>query len=114
MATAVHGDPPRFFGAFPERGIWTALGLSRAQFFAILGGSIALFAFVGGPVWTHVRDSHFARITVSYGAIPIAVAVALHRNGKARPLTIVVASAVVALLKLVATAALLVGLALAR
>ena len=124
LARTVHRHPrmervldrpaPRFFGAFPARGIWTPLGLSRGQFFAILGGSIALFALVGGPVWMHLRDGHFARITVSYGAIPVAVAVALHRNGRAGLRTIAVASAVLSLLKLVATAALLVVLALAR
>lgn len=114
MESLAHDRHPRFFGGFPERGIWTPLGLSRGQFFAILAGSILLFVVVDGPVWSHLRETHFARITVSYAVIPVAVTAALYRNGKARLLTVVVASAVVALLKLVATAALLVGLALAR
>ncbi len=104
----------RFFGALPERGPWTAVGLTRAQFVVILGLSIALFVFVGGPVWTHLRDGHFARIAVSYGVIPPAVVVALRRNGRVRPLVVVGASAVIALVKLVVTAALLVAVALAR
>ena len=104
----------RFFGALPERGPWTAVGLTRAQFLVILGLSVVLFVFVGGPVWTHLRDGHFARIAVSYGVIPPAVAVALRRSGRVRPLVVVGASAVIALVKLVVTAALLVAVALAR
>ena len=101
-----------FFGGLPERGPWTAVGLTRAQFMAILAVSLALFLFVGGPVWTHVRDRHFGRIALSYGIIPLATAGALHRNGAARPGRIVAASAVIALVKLVLTAGLLVVLAL--
>jgi len=101
-----------FFGGLPERGPWTAVGLTRAQFLAILGLSIALFVFVGGPVWSHVHDRHLARIAVSYGVIPIAVATALHRNGDARPGLVLGASAIIAVVKLVVTAALLVAVAL--
>jgi hypothetical protein len=40
-----------------------------------------------------------ARIALSYGVIPPAVALALHRNGAVRPLVLVGASAVIALVK---------------
>ena len=102
-----------FFGGLPERGPWTAVGLTRAQFVAILALSIVLFVFVGGPVWAHVRDRHLVRITTSYGVIPFAVAAALHKNGELRPAPLVGATIVVALVKLVVTAALLVAVALA-
>lgn len=98
----------RLFGPLPTQGIWTALSLTRGQFFLILGGSIVLFTIVGGPVWGHLHDSHFQRIAVSYAVIPPAVAAALYGNGKARVLVIVAASAVIAMIKLVVTAALLV------
>jgi hypothetical protein len=103
-----------FFGGLPERGPWTAVGLSRAQFLAILALSVGLFVFVGGPVWAHVHDRHFARIAISYGVIPVAVVGALHRNGTARPALVAGATLVIALVKLILTAALLVVLALAR
>src|SRR5262249_51968249 len=103
-----------FFGALPERGVWSAVGLTRGQFLAILGVSIALFLFTGGPLWAHLRDGHLARIGVSYGVIPPAAALALHRNGSVRWPLVLGASAVVALVKLVLTAGLLVVLAMAR
>jgi hypothetical protein len=97
-----------FFGPLPTRGIWTALALTRDQFLLILAVSIALFLFIGGPVWRHLHDSHFERIVLSYAFIPPATAAALSRNGKARLLAIVVAGAVLSLIKLVLTAGLLV------
>jgi hypothetical protein len=90
------------------------VGLTRGQFVAILGLSVVLFAFVGGPLWGHLRDGHLARIAISYGVIPPAVALALRRNGRARVALVVGASAVVAVLKLLLTAGLLVVIALAR
>ncbi len=102
------------FGPLPIHGVWTAVGLTRGQFVAILALSVALFVLVGGPVWTRLHDSHFTRLLVSYAAIPPAVWVALRRNGAARPATVFAASAVVALVKLVVTAGLLVVVALAR
>lgn len=102
-----------FFGALPERGVWTAVGLTRGQFFAILGLSVALFVFVGGPVWAHLRGGHLARIAMSYGVIPPAVAFALRHNGSARLPLILGASVVIALVKLLLTAMLLVVVALA-
>jgi hypothetical protein len=103
-----------FFGTLPARGPWTAVGLTRAQFFGILAASVALFLFVDGPLWAHVREPHGMRITVSYGVIPIAVVVALRRNRVARPGLVVGATVVIALVKLVVTATLLVLVALAR
>ncbi len=102
-----------FLGTFPTDGVWTTLGLGRAQFFAILGLSLALFAFVDGPVWRHVHAPHFWRIMVSYAAIPVAVAAALAWNRTPRFGLFLGASAVLALAKLVLTAGLLVALALA-
>jgi hypothetical protein len=103
----------RFFGGLPDEGIWTTLALSRAQFLAILAVAMLLFVFVDGPVWRHVRASHFLRITVSYGVIPFAVAGALAQNRRLRPMLLLGASAVLALIKLVLTAGLLVVLAIA-
>lgn len=103
-----------FFGSLPERGPWTAVGLTRGQFLAILGLSVALFLFVGGPVWAHVREGHAVRIAVSYGVIPVAAGVALRRNQRARLGLLVGATVVIGLVKLVLTATLLVVIALAR
>ena len=103
-----------FFGTLPARGPWTAVGLTRGQFLAILGLSVALFVLVDGPVWAHLRDSHLTRIVVSYGIIPPGVIVALRRNGCLRLSLLLAASAVIALVKLLVTAGLLVGIALAR
>lgn len=113
MTTTSEAPPPPLFGALPADGVWTSLGLGRVQFFATLALSIALFVFVDGPVWRHVHGAHFWRITVSYAAIPLAVAAALAWNHTPRVSLLIGASAVLALIKLVATAALLVALALA-
>jgi hypothetical protein len=106
-------DAP-LFGPLPRTGIWTAVGLRRGQFAAILAVSIALFLWIDGPLWQHLHDGHFARIAISYGIIPPLVVWALWRNGEARLLRILEASAVVALVKLVVTAVLMIGIALAR
>ncbi len=106
-------NPTHLLGAFPTDGVWTSLGLGRAQFFAILAVSLVLFVFVDGPVWRHVHAAHFWRITVSYSVLPIAVAAALAWNGTPRPALLLGATAVLALIKLVVTAGLLVALALA-
>ena len=102
------------FGPLPTRGIWTALELTRTQFLCILALSVALFLFIGGPLWTHARASHFWRINLSYAVIPIAVTVAFYRNGKPRVAPIVVASVAIALVKLVVTAVLLVMIGVAQ
>ncbi len=105
---------PPLFGPLPTRGIWTALALTRGQFVVILAASVALFAFIDGPLWLHVHSSHFMRIALSYMAIPIAVTGALLRNRKFRLLTVVVATAVLSLIKLVVTALLLVVIGMAQ
>ena len=102
------------FGPLPEHGIWTAISLTRTQFLLILGLSLTLFLLVDGPVWQHLHDSHFRRIVLSYLIIPPAVVVGLVRNRAAGALSVLVASVVLALLKLVLTAGLLVVLALGR
>jgi hypothetical protein len=111
-------DPkPRtpFFGPLPTVGLWTALGLTRGQFLTITVGSVALFVFVGGPVWNHVRDRHFERLAWSYAAIPLGVAWALHHNRTAGRLgQLVASSGVIGLLKLVVTALLLALLGIGR
>jgi hypothetical protein len=112
--TTTPESPPSLFGAFPTDGIWTTLGLGRLQFFAILAVSIALFVFIDGPVWRHVHAAHLRRITLSYGVIPVAVAAALAWNRTPRLSLLIGASAVVALIKLVVTAGLLVAIALAQ
>lgn len=104
----------RLFGPLPTRGIWTALALTRGQFFLIIGLSVALFVFVDGPLWLHLHRSHFLRITVSYAVIPPAVAGALLRNRQFRLRTIVVGTAVLSLIKLVVTAVLLVVIGVAQ
>jgi hypothetical protein len=103
-----------FFGGLPKRGVWTSVELTRGQFVTILGLSVLLFVFVGGPLGNHLHDSHFARLAVSYGVIPPAVGVALYRNGSWRLPLIVGASAVIAVVKLLLTAGLMVVFALAR
>lgn len=105
---------PALFGPLPTQGIWTALELTRGQFTLILIGAVGLFIFIGGPVWAHTRDSHFWRIGLSYAAIPPAVALALYRNDKMKSVTVIVASVVISLLKLVLTAALLVLIGVAQ
>jgi len=103
-----------FFGSLPIDGIWTSLGLTRGQFFAIVALTTLLFLFIDGPVWDHLRQSHFGRIVYSYAMIPPSVAAALYWNGKLRWGPLIAASVVVGLVKLVLTAVILVGIGLAR
>jgi hypothetical protein len=105
---ADHRQPSAFFGPLPTRGIWTAFDLTRDQFLVTLAFSVALFVFIGGPIWSHAHESHFWRIGLSYLVIPVAVALCLFRNGKLRLAPLVVGSAVISLVKLVATAIILV------
>jgi hypothetical protein len=63
--------------------------------------------------WTHLRDRHGTRLTLSYLAIPPMVAAALWRNNAFSLGRWAAASSVIALLKLVATAGLMVVLTLA-
>ena len=93
-------------------GVWTALGLARGQFFAILALSLVVFLFFDGPVWRHLRDPHFARIVVSYAVILPAAWIALRRNGRTGIVAVIAAAAALAFVKLLLTAGLLVALAL--
>lgn len=63
-----------FFGAFPQRGVWTGVGLSRGQFLAIIAVSVAAFLYIDGPLWSHLKGNHLRRIVASYGIIPVLVA----------------------------------------
>ncbi len=117
METTIETEKPphnSFFGPLPTRGVWTSLDLSRNQFVLILALAVALFAFIGGPVWNCAPGSHFWRIGLSYLAIPPAVAVALRLNGKLGIVNTLVASIVIGLIKLVLTAFLLVGVCIAQ
>jgi hypothetical protein len=107
----MHGsiDPTtqrRFFAPLPTRGLWTPLGLERGQFLLILGLACATYALFPAPVWWRVGRDDFVRIATSYGVIPIAVAVALYRNGRAHLGLFLAATATLAALKLLITAAL--------
>jgi len=94
------------FAPLPVNGPWTALHLTRGQFLAILAGATLLYVFLGGPLWLHLRENDFARIVTSYAVIPLAVALALYRNGHLRLGSWLAASGVIAALKLLLTAGL--------
>jgi len=112
----MNDQPPtraRLFTPLPVHGPWTPLHLSRAQFVTILGGACVIYTFTGGPLWRHVGQNDFVRIATSYAIIPLAVAVALRRNGSLRFTSWLVASGVIAALKLLLTALLAVTLGIA-
>ncbi len=116
-ASHSHSNRPQrtaFFSPLPTHGIWTAVDLTRGQFFWILLASVLLFVFLGGPVWLHARESHFVRITLSYIVIVPAVAVALWHNHKFHLTQLVVGSAIISFAKLAITAALLIIIGVAR
>ena len=102
-----------FFGPLPSRGPWSAVGLTRLQFFVILGLSVACFMLIGGPVWRPARGEHFLRIGLSYALIPPAVALAFRHEHPFPIARTLAASAVIALVKLVVTALLLAAFTLA-
>jgi hypothetical protein len=104
---------PRFFEALPQQGPWSAVGLTRGEFLGVLGASFAVFLLLGGPVWTHLRDSHFLRIGVSYAVIPLLVAAAQWRSGTLGAGAFLGATALLAAAKLVLTAGLTVALGIA-
>ncbi|MBY0277212.1 hypothetical protein K2Z84_17900 [Candidatus Binatia bacterium] len=104
----------RLFAPLPVSGPWTALGLSRGQFLAILVGACLIYLFLGGPLWAHLRQNDFVRISVSYLAIPLAVAVAQRHNGTLKLATWFAASGVVASLKLLITAGIAVALGISH
>lgn len=96
----------------PQQGIWTAVNLSREQFFAILLLSILLFLLLDGPAWRHLRDSHTVRIVGSYGIIPVLVAISQWKRHCVGLRPWLEASILLSLIKLLVTAVLLVVLAL--
>jgi len=103
----------RMFSTPSLQGPWTALRLTRAQFFAILLGATLVYVFTGGPLWSHLRENDFDRITISYLVIPATVALALYRNHELRVSTWLAASGVIAAVKLLLTAGLALVLGIA-
>jgi hypothetical protein len=93
-----------FFGSFPRRGVWTALGLTRMEFFVILLVSVALFSIVDGPIWQHPAGNHFRRITTSYLAIPLLILANQLTRKKFDLATLLGGSIVIGVIKLVLTA----------
>lgn len=106
MSTAPRREP--LFAPLPVHGIWDSVDLSRLQFMAILLVSVIVFTFVGGPVWSHARESHFWRLGISYAIIPALVGVALWRNRRFSWMSLFLGTTVISLIKLVLTASLLV------
>ena len=104
---------PPLFEALPQHGPWSAVGLTRGAFLGVLAASLAVFLLLGGPVWTHLRDSHFVRIGASYAVIPLLVAAAQWRSGTLRAGAFLGATALLAAAKLVLTAGLTVVLGIA-
>jgi hypothetical protein len=100
-------DPTPFLGPLPRTGPWTRLGMSRAWFLGILAISVVGFLLIDGPVWHHLHDSHLRRIVASYAIIPVGVLAAFARGWRGRLGQMVAATAVLALVKLVLTAAVL-------
>ena len=98
-------DENRFFGALPTRGIWTALGLPRNHFLAIVIASLLAFVFIGGPVWLDPRGQHFWRIVLSYLLIPLLVGASQVRTFRGFALSkLFAATIVIGAIKLVLTA----------
>lgn len=93
-----------FFGSFPTRGVWTALGLTRTEFFVILIVSVALFSLVDGPIWQHPGGNHFRRITTSYLAIPLLILANQLTRKKFDLAALFGGSIVIGVIKLVVTA----------
>ncbi len=112
MTTAPRREP--LFAPLPVHGIWDSVDLSRTQFLVILLISLIAFAFVGGPVWTHARDSHFWRLGLSYALIPPLVGLALWRNERLSWMSLFLGTTVISLIKLVLTASLLVAVGMLR
>jgi hypothetical protein len=65
----------------PRLGMWTTVGLTRGQFFAMLLLSILLFLLLDGPAWHHLHDSHTRRILGSYGVSSSAVRILRRYKG---------------------------------
>ena len=103
----------RLIGPLPTTGPWTAVGLTRTEFFAILGLSVLAFVVIGGPVWRAPQGGHFGRIVLSYGLILPLVAAVLRRERPYPTGRVLAASALIALVKLIGTTLLLAAIALA-
>jgi len=99
-----HQQRPPFFGAFPTSGIWNALSLSRGQFAGILLISIAAFVLIDGPIWRHLEANHFRRIVVSYLSIPLLILICQFTGGRVDLPALFGGSVVLGVLKLLATA----------
>jgi hypothetical protein len=117
MVTEDNGKPHEqrsaFFGGLPERGIWTAVNLGRGEFLGILALSLLIFVFWDGPVWTHLKASHFERIMVSYAFIPLATLVILARGSRLNLTAWFGATLVIGIAKLFITALLVMLLGVA-
>lgn len=108
MATEAPGDRDRerLFAPLPVEGAWSAVGLTRGQFAAILVASTLLFLLWGRPLWQDPRGAHFGRLATSYSLIPALCAAALARNGKLGIPNFLGATGMIAFLKLIVTAGL--------
>ena len=96
----------------PTHGVWETVGLTRGQFIWILIASILLFVFLDGPAWRSVHAAHTSRIVSSYALIPLLVSAAQWRNNTFRLRSWIEASVLLALIKLLVTAILLIAFAL--
>jgi hypothetical protein len=113
-AMSVTNPRTPLFGSLPARGLWTALDLTRGQFVGIVLLACVVYAFAGGPLWRHLGENDFLRIVLSYALIPLLVAAALAWNHALRLSRWLVASGVLATLKLVLTALLAVATGIYR
>ncbi len=93
-----------FFGSFPTRGVWTVLGLTRVQFFAILTIAVISFLFLDGPLWQNLTTNHFRRIVVSYTAIPAMIFICQFSRGGVDWPRMFGGSVVIGVIKLLITA----------
>jgi len=112
IVSGENGNGQPFFGGLPRDGVWTAVNLTAAQFAAILALSVGLFVFLDGPLWRHLHDSHTVRILASYAVIPVAVTLALLRNGALRAMSLLGGTLVIGVIKLLFTAFLVMVLGL--
>lgn len=81
--------------------------MTRGWFLGILVASVVAFLLIDGPAWRPAHAGHFRRIVLSYAVIPLGVAAAFGHAWRGRVGQMLVATAVLALVKLVLTAGLL-------
>jgi hypothetical protein len=96
----------------PEKGIWSTVGLGRWQFLGIIAFSVLVFLFLDGAAWDSLQRAHTVRIATSYLVIPVLVAGAQWYNLTLHVRSWLEASVLIALIKLLVTALLFVGLAM--